>query len=169
MELANQGGHAQPGARLCIPMPGTADDEARMLVQVLYSQRPESMLQRSQLSELLALASVCNRYALEELLRMIDQALVDRCGAQRSKALFAPGSSSCLDEKNALSCYCEAWDRGLPRFQQECAWYIAEHAAALAPHSCADLMGALLKEMVQQSGKQQRGQGDRVMVWLPGG
>ena len=57
-----------------VPLPSTPDEEAQLLLTVAYSQRPERLLHSWDKLQLLALACLCHRFAMQQLLAMIDEA-----------------------------------------------------------------------------------------------
>ena len=60
--------------QLRVPLPSTPDPEAQLLLTAIYSQRTETLLHIWNKQQLLCLARVCHRFALEELLAMADEA-----------------------------------------------------------------------------------------------
>ena len=65
---------AQPGDKLRIPLPSTPNNEAQVLLKILYDEQPEKLLRHASMQDLRTLARICHRFAFERLLSMTDQA-----------------------------------------------------------------------------------------------
>ena len=61
--------------KLRIPLPSTSAAEARALLLVLYSKRPESCALALPLETLRLLSNICHRFVFEDLKALVDEAL----------------------------------------------------------------------------------------------
>ena len=71
--LATSSSQRSKHSKLRVPLPSTPDSEVELLLTALYSLRPETLLHGWETPQLLALARVCHRFAVEELLTMVDE------------------------------------------------------------------------------------------------
>ena len=133
------------GQLLKIPLPATPAAEAQALVQLLYSQRPESYALGQTIEHLVMLATVCQRFAFQELVSLCDEALTKLCGPAPDKMLSEPTSTELFTPANAAGLYWEARAQCLPHFAAACAHYIGQHVGEVAQAACADALGPVLQ------------------------
>ena len=73
VSLAAQDHHSS--SKLRISLPAVSDRAGQLLVRVVYSLQTEKCLLRLNLTQLTELAHVCHRYAMTELLVLVDEVL----------------------------------------------------------------------------------------------
>ena len=83
------------------------------------------------------------------------QALVSKCGAQRSTTIFAAsGNKTCLSPSTATASFREARALGLPGFEAECAAFVGSNAKAVASaprQGPADPIVVILAEVTRKA------------------
>ena len=143
---------AGQGSKLRVPLPSTSDAAARLLVRAMYSQQPETLLLALDMTQLLELARVCHRYALKQLLSLVDKvrsagalACSAAAGAElglkngcqrlthvRVQALAvicSPERTQCsLTDSSVLSKFQLARELGLQAYEAACVAFIAKNA-----------------------------------------
>ena len=134
-----------------IPLPSTSAEEAKALVVMLYSQRPESYAYSLPLEQLLLLSRICHRLSFEGLLGVIDSALTRHTGSLCPDQLQGRELPNYLTPQNATELYWEASSRNLGAFQAACARYIGSHIRQIAETAPSDALGPVVMETAAYS------------------
>ena len=128
-----------------IPLKSTPRAEASALVLLLYSSTPESYVLGLPLESLRQLCNICHRFAFEDFLTMLDQALARHTGAASPQILDIQTKSEVyLSPANAAELYWSARSQGLNNFSLACANYIGAHVKEVAEAAPEDALGPVL-------------------------
>ena len=144
LQLAHKG-----GTRIHIPLMLTSAEEMHELLGLLYSKRRESYLLGLTQGQLLLLLCVCDRFRMEDLMKMIDQALASHTGEFRPDDVSKQAALvQHLTPANASELYWEARSKKLEKFQMSCAAYIGAHVKEVAEAAPTDPLGPILNKVV---------------------
>ena len=128
-----------------IPLKSTPRAEASALVVLLYSSTPESYVLGLPLESLRQLRNICHRFAFEDFLTMLDQALARHTGAACPQGLDVQAKPEVyLSPANAAELYWSARSQGLDNFSLACANYIGAHVKEVAEAASEDALGPVL-------------------------
>lgn len=61
------------GDKLRVPLPNTTEAEVQLLLRAVYAWHPKELLSTLSKKELLELARICHRFAIEQLLTCVDE------------------------------------------------------------------------------------------------
>lgn len=147
VDLANENG---PGVRQ-IPLPSTPVAEAKALVELLYSKRPESYVTALPLEHLCQLVEICHRFGLDDSLAIVEEAMARRTGSSLCLRQAQHQIVQDLKPDSVIELYQYARSKGLKHFQLGCAAYIAANARQVAEAAPEDALGPVLMEVAEQS------------------
>ena len=129
---------ANPGARMRLPLSATTKAQALLLLQCLYQWARESWLSSSKATELVDLARVLDRFAVDPVLRLVDKSLVERCG---TRSAAEPGY---LTVGSAPMLFKLAQQLHLSRFEVHVAHFLGKNARAVQLSGLDDTIAAVL-------------------------
>ena len=111
------------GDKMHVPLPAVSVETAQLFVSFVYTQLAEGFAYELKQEELWSLVQVCHAYDCQQLLSVLDKALVKHLGPRSPWSPLRPLTAvKTLEQAHAL---------GLPDFEAACGYYLGKNAQAV--------------------------------------